>query len=47
MAIKDVFKGFFIVDDEEEVYEEPRQEQSRAPSKNKALKRKRKQHRIL
>lgn len=26
MAIKDVFKGFFIVDEEEEVYEEPKEE---------------------
>lgn len=27
MAIKDVFKGFFVVDEEEEVYEEPQREQ--------------------
>nr|WP_263313578.1 cell division protein SepF [Mammaliicoccus sp. Marseille-Q6498] len=31
MAIKDVFKGFFVVDEEEEVYEEPTQEQRRTP----------------
>lgn len=30
MAIKDVFKGFFVVD-EEEVYEEPEREQSKTP----------------
>ncbi|MGK9043775.1 cell division protein SepF [Mammaliicoccus vitulinus] len=31
MAIKDVFKGFFVVDEEEEVYEEPEREQSKTP----------------
>lgn len=31
MAIKDVFKGFFVVDEEEEVYEEPQKEQSKVP----------------
>ncbi|WP_436868629.1 cell division protein SepF [Mammaliicoccus sciuri] len=30
MAIKDVFKGFFVVDEEEEVYEEPQREQTKA-----------------
>ncbi|GGI41619.1 cell division protein SepF [Mammaliicoccus stepanovicii] len=35
MAIKDVFKGFFIVDEEEEVYEDQRQEQHRAPQQEK------------
>lgn len=29
MAIKDVFKGFFIVDEEEDVYEEPQREPQR------------------
>ena len=42
MAIKDVFKGFFIVDDEEEVYEEPRQEQSRAPEQEQSSQEKKK-----
>ncbi|GGH99569.1 cell division protein SepF [Mammaliicoccus vitulinus] len=31
MAIKDVFKGFFVVDEEEEVYKEPEREQSKTP----------------
>lgn len=31
MAIKDVFKGFFVVDEEEEVYEEPQREQRQTP----------------
>lgn len=42
MAIKDVFKGFFIVDDEEEVYEESRQEQSRAPEQEQSSQEKKK-----
>lgn len=37
MAIKDVFKGFFVVDEEEEVYEEPQREQTKAPQKESSI----------
>ncbi|UXV31332.1 cell division protein SepF [Mammaliicoccus sciuri] len=37
MAIKDVFKGFFVVDEEEEVYEEPQREQTKAPQKETSI----------
>ncbi|MCD8795682.1 cell division protein SepF [Mammaliicoccus sciuri] len=36
MAIKDVFKGFFVVD-EEEVYEEPQREQTKAPQQESSI----------
>ncbi|MEB5789992.1 cell division protein SepF [Mammaliicoccus sciuri] len=37
MAIKDVFKGFFVVDEEEEVYEEPQREQTKAPQRESSI----------
>ncbi len=37
MAIKDVFKGFFVVDEEEEVYEEPQREQTKAPQQESSI----------
>ncbi|UXU82944.1 cell division protein SepF [Mammaliicoccus sciuri] len=37
MAIKDVFKGFFVVDEEEEVYEELQREQTKAPQKESSI----------
>ena len=37
MAIKDVFKGFFVVDEEEEVYEEPQREQTKSPQQESSI----------
>lgn len=37
MAIKDVFKGFFVVDEEEEVYEEPQREQTKASQQESSI----------
>ncbi|EZX26438.1 hypothetical protein V070_00123 [Staphylococcus aureus C0673] len=37
MAIKDVFKGFFVVDEEEEVYEEPQREQIKSPQQESSI----------
>ncbi|MEB8131486.1 cell division protein SepF [Mammaliicoccus sciuri] len=37
MAIKDVFKGFFVVDEEEEVYEEPQREQTKVPQQESSI----------
>ncbi|RIN91774.1 cell division protein SepF [Mammaliicoccus sciuri] len=37
MAIKDVFKGFFVVDEEEEVHEEPQREQTKSPQQESSI----------